>query len=265
MNRSIDQLSQLILEADALLLLLHKHREETPSDAIIMLKRKLHVILSLIDDFEEEQPEEKSATEPTSQHTECKTEIAKEETTTFFTQPEITEVSEDNISWHEVTDEFEDLVEGAVEENIDTIPVIPETDAYIPAEQKEVSAPTQHEMNSPVANEPVRNIPPVSVSEPVISDHEPTINASAPSATTQSVKSNSRRPVSSIFNLNDKFRFRRELFGNSEIAYVECLNMLSAMYSLDEATDYLYEDLNWDPNNEDVKSFVELLKNYYNS
>ncbi|MDE6402523.1 MAG: hypothetical protein K2K86_01800, partial [Muribaculaceae bacterium] len=72
-----------------------------------------------------------------------------------------------------------------------------------------------------------------------------------------------RRPVSSVFNLNDKFRFRRELFGNSDAQYVECLDLLSAMSSIDEAKDYLYEDLNWDPDNEDVKAFVELLTNYY--
>ena len=72
-----------------------------------------------------------------------------------------------------------------------------------------------------------------------------------------------RRPVSSVFNLNDKFRFRRELFGNSDAQYVECLDILSAMKSLDEAKEYLYEDLKWDAENEDVKAFVELLSNYY--
>ncbi|MDE6086310.1 MAG: hypothetical protein K2G40_07935 [Muribaculaceae bacterium] len=73
----------------------------------------------------------------------------------------------------------------------------------------------------------------------------------------------SRRPVSSVFNLNDKFRFRRELFGNSDAQYVECLDLLSAMTSIDEAQEYLYDDLQWDPDNEDVKAFIELLSNYY--
>ena len=85
------------------------------------------------------------------------------------------------------------------------------------------------------------------------------INESAPAKESYTP----RRPISSVFNLNDKFRFRRELFGNSDAQYVECLDMLSAMKSLDEAKEYLFEDLNWDPDNDDAKAFIELLTNYY--
>ena len=306
MNRHIDQLSQLILEADALLLLLYRHKEATPTDAIILLKRKLNVILSLIDDIEEESEvyeNEEQATEivtpvetndyvrdadvPETPHIH---EIKTEDNTTFFTQPEIAECSKDDITWNEVTDDIEDLVEGAnaADAHSETHEEpLPETRFAEIAEKQEpvksytpeptpapVEKPVDHQYNYSV-EAPETTIKPEPMPEPspkpepAIAQVEKTVETpqpvSATSPTSPSKQPGSRRPVSSVFNLNDKFRFRRELFGNSEVAYVECLNMLSAMYSLDEATDYLYEDLNWDPNNEDVKSFVEILKIYYNN
>lgn len=271
MNNSIDHLSQLILEADALLLLLHKHKEETPSDAIVMLKRKLQVILSLIDDIEEEESaeyEERSEADVKipEPDVEVQESTSKDEDPVVFMQPDVVEMpsQEDepaiDPTWDHIADEFENIVEGASvtdaesEANSEVEKVEPRVLNTVVAQPQAVRSqlPDEKPIEKPLQTTP--QILTTPIVEPVV---EP---ASAPAPMP---KNTSRRPVSTVFNLNDKFRFRRELFGNSEIAYVECMNMLSAMYSLDEATEYLYEDLNWDPNNEDVKSFVELLKNYY--
>lgn len=162
-----DKLSQLILEADGLMLLLQRHREETPSDVIALLRNKLQLILSLIDGLD------------------------------------------------------------------DTAPAAPANDLKDPKDLKAAEAPAEY------------------------------IEDTVEGAAVDSAASRPRRPASSVFNLNDKFRFRRELFGNSEMAYTECIDMLTAMHSLDEAKDYLYQDLQWDPDNEDVIAFVDLLSNYY--
>ncbi|MCM1520598.1 MAG: hypothetical protein NC098_07405 [Lachnoclostridium sp.] len=69
--------------------------------------------------------------------------------------------------------------------------------------------------------------------------------------------------ITSVFNLNDKFRFRRELFMNSESEFVETLAVLQAMSSIEEAEDYLYNDLAWDADNEDVKDFIALITPCY--
>lgn len=69
--------------------------------------------------------------------------------------------------------------------------------------------------------------------------------------------------ISSVFNLNDKFRFRRELFMNSENEFVETLAVLHAMSSIEEVEDYLYNDLAWDADNEDVKDFLSLIAPCY--
>lgn len=65
------------------------------------------------------------------------------------------------------------------------------------------------------------------------------------------------------FTLNDKFRFRRELFSNNDIEFSDALNVLSSMNNLNEAEDYLYNDLCWDSSNEDVQAFIAILAEYY--
>lgn len=67
------------------------------------------------------------------------------------------------------------------------------------------------------------------------------------------------------FTLNDKFRYRRELFGSNDAMFANALNTLSAMKSLDEALDFLYKDLNWDPDDDNVKDFVATVTNHFSA
>lgn len=69
-----------------------------------------------------------------------------------------------------------------------------------------------------------------------------------------------RNDVKSAFTLNDKFRFCRELFGNSQTQYNDALNMINAMHSFDEAEDYFYNDLGWNAENADVEDFMHIVK-----
>lgn len=71
------------------------------------------------------------------------------------------------------------------------------------------------------------------------------------------IMANKFAPIS--FTLNDKFRFRRELFGNSDIDFADALNVIDAMNSLDELEDYFYNDLCWDPNDENVIDFISIV------
>lgn len=63
--------------------------------------------------------------------------------------------------------------------------------------------------------------------------------------------------------LNDQFRFRRELFGNSDDAYRKAVHEIESKNSLKEATDYLVDILGFDLKNDEVKSFVEIIKNVF--
>lgn len=67
------------------------------------------------------------------------------------------------------------------------------------------------------------------------------------------------------FTLNDKFRYRRELFDSNDALFADTLNTLSAMHSLDEALDYLYKDMGWDPEDDNVKDFVATITNHFNA
>lgn len=69
--------------------------------------------------------------------------------------------------------------------------------------------------------------------------------------------------IRTAFSINDKFRFRRELFGNSAADYDDALEVIAAMSSLDEAEDYFYNDLCWEPNNDNVKDFMEIVGRYF--
>ena len=71
------------------------------------------------------------------------------------------------------------------------------------------------------------------------------------------------KDLKSAFSLNDTFRFRRELFGNSAAEMTDALHMVEAMHSFDEAEDYLYGDLGWDRESDDVKEFMAIIKNHF--
>lgn len=59
--------------------------------------------------------------------------------------------------------------------------------------------------------------------------------------------------------INDKFRFRRELFGNSDVDLAEALQVASQMSSVEEIEDYFYNDLCFDPSDETVKDFIRVV------
>lgn len=62
------------------------------------------------------------------------------------------------------------------------------------------------------------------------------------------------------FTLNDKFRFRRELFAVDDDDFSSTLVLLAQMPSYEEAADYLFHDLLWDRRDENVQAFMEILK-----
>ncbi len=103
-----------------------------------------------------------------------------------------------------------------------------------------------------VVDEPVIDTP--VVSETVIEDTAPVTSPVVEAPSEVSLP---------VFTINDKFRFRRELFANSEADFVDTLNVLSAMSSYEEAEDYLYNDLCWDSESDEVADFMTIIKDYF--
>lgn len=65
------------------------------------------------------------------------------------------------------------------------------------------------------------------------------------------------------FSLNDHFRYRRELFSNSDLEMRNTINMVEAMQSFAEAEEYFYTDLEWDAESPEVKDFMEIIRKHF--
>lgn len=69
--------------------------------------------------------------------------------------------------------------------------------------------------------------------------------------------------LSGAFSLNDRFRFRRELFRGSQQEMDEAIEALSQMSTAEEAREYIYDDLCLDPADDNVKAFMEIITNHF--
>ena len=65
------------------------------------------------------------------------------------------------------------------------------------------------------------------------------------------------------FSLNDRFRFRRDLFHGDENQMNQVIADLDQTTSLQEAMDYIQGHLAWDLNDETASDFVKLLEKRY--
>lgn len=73
------------------------------------------------------------------------------------------------------------------------------------------------------------------------------------------------KDIYKVFTINDKFLYRRELFGNSDAQYREALDLISRMDSFEEVQDYFLNDLGWNPEDENAKCFLDTIdKKYFN-
>lgn len=71
------------------------------------------------------------------------------------------------------------------------------------------------------------------------------------------------RELRKALSLNDRFRFRRELFGNSDINMNDTLNLLDTMSDLAEAREYLLQDLGWSTDDPVVQEFLTLVERHF--
>ena len=133
-------------------------------------------------------------------------------------------------------------------------PVAPEPEA-VPATEP-VPEPIYEVASEPeviVEPEPVPVQEPIIVPEP---EPEP-IPEPEPAQPTRTAV-NTR--LLKAFTLNDKFRFRRELFNGDDDDFADTLSLLAHMPSYAEAADYLTNDLLWDTRNPNVEDFLATLK-----
>ena len=67
------------------------------------------------------------------------------------------------------------------------------------------------------------------------------------------------------FSLNDRFRFRRELFGGNEEKMNKAISDLNDLSSYEESVTYLNKVLNWNIEDASVADFIKLLEKASNN
>lgn len=72
--------------------------------------------------------------------------------------------------------------------------------------------------------------------------------------------STQRKPA---FCINDRFRFRRELFNGSDSEFAAAMNVVASMENFEEAQDYFLGELGWNPEDENVADFLEIIERYF--
>lgn len=65
------------------------------------------------------------------------------------------------------------------------------------------------------------------------------------------------------FCINDRFRFRRELFGNSDTEFSAAMDLVATMEDYDEAEAYFFAERGWNPEQPEVMDFMAIIRNYF--
>ena len=71
------------------------------------------------------------------------------------------------------------------------------------------------------------------------------------------------RELRKAFTLNDKFRFRRELFNNDNDKFRETLERIEKMHSNEEAVAYMTGELGWNLEDEAPSDFAATVANHF--
>ena len=154
-------------------------------------------------------------------------------------------------------------------------PVEAESSAPVAAEPEPVVAPEPSVVQPEPAPEPTPvdepESEPVEAPTPAPEEVEPEAESEEfepdpddqPLTLDEALQRDMTKDLRQAFSLNDRYRYRRELFGNSDSVMNETLNLIEAMHSFDEAEDYFYNDLQWEHDSPEVADFMVIIKNHF--
>lgn len=216
-------------ELEGLLLLADNRGDDTPEYVFTAISEKLSRLQALLaDNAEKEEPEpeeEPTADKPVEEEEESESPASEEE-------PEEMPIIEDITAADDTTaDDVEQVVEVVIEDE----PA--EEEEEVEEEETDEEAPAESETETKPIDESIR--------------------------LDEKLQRTRSKDLKQAFSLNDMFRFRRELFGNSGAVMTDALHLVEAMQSYDEAEDYFYGDLGWDRESDDVNEFMETIKKHF--
>lgn len=229
-------------ELEGLLLLADNRGADTPEYVFTAIGEKLDRLQMLLGEREGDEGEE-------TQEDACMVENDVDDAVSEEPEPEpeedVAEVTAEQVADGEYDNEQEPMVELVLDDEPTA-----ESTAEPDAETPNVADETEDvEAEDNIEEETEANEKASDDSEPLRLDEK--------------LQRSRSKDLKSAFSLNDTFRFRRELFGNSAAEMTDALHMVEAMHSFDEAEDYFYGDLGWDRESDDVKEFMAIIKNHF--
>lgn len=93
-----------------------------------------------------------------------------------------------------------------------------------------------------------------------LTDESDQSDESVPSDESDEPDTTHTRDLRSAFSINDRFRFRRELFGGSDAEMQEVLDQLGAMENPEQADAYMLAYPGFDANNPEVVAFMAIVR-----
>lgn len=241
-----EKILDLTFEIEGLLTLAQQRGEETPSAIVALIKEKasrleeLTSSLSVSETASDDQAIALSAEEEQVEDADP-FDVDDEEiapvATVAETTPEPEPVAEPVVEAVEQTEEYEEVEEAAAEP------------AEIPVADEEMTVVTEEAEEQPREDAPA--------------DVAPAEEAPFTLADRLSIDQAKAKDIKRAFTLNDRFRFKRELFGNSESNFADALNVIAAMSTYEEAEEYFYNDLCWSADNDEVKDFMTIVHNHF--
>ncbi|MBR1881516.1 MAG: hypothetical protein IJ808_00625 [Muribaculaceae bacterium] len=243
MKTSIEKILANVYEIEGLLLVMDKHGDETPAIVYDRLRQKtatLGEMVQLMELPEKEEPQLSPA---------------------MPAQPQAPALPGDEYdaeeTWqHDNGEEFKevfsiDYQEPAREEMVDNRP--PDEDITLEwIHEEEDAKPSVQEDDEPQDGDFV-----------FVTREQPAQQGGDGMRVDEKLQRTLSKDLRKAFSLNDRFRFRRELFSNSDVDMNEALNMIEAMRSYDEAQEYFIDNLGWDADNAEVADFMAIVRNHF--
>ena len=290
MNVILDKLLSQVYELEGLLLVIERHKHETSPFIYEMIQRKVERINELAadctpdifpqpvkeeftqpmmtfgqdesidDDFEDEEEtieEEVLAMEEEPVEEIANNDIQEEQAEEDEEVEETTYVEYDETADAEEEYNYADTIEEHYSDEIVDEEPTPEYEEFTPAESE-----IEDELNTRLT-----------IMEDIVEDDEVGTfdneeyiengEDEEPIKLDEYLQRSLSKDLSKAFSLNDRFRYRRELFGNSEVEMCNTINMVEAMKSYSEAEDYFYGDLEWDKESPEVTDFMSVIKKHF--
>ena len=265
MNVNIEELITINYELEGLLYLVLHRGEDTPQQIWSMINDKIDALREGIKISEEQ---DDAAQDSAADDTYNVNDAIAAEPKDIMTVHDIEETSAQH---------SEEALAPTIEYNIETETIVEEateavteskTETEVAAEpmiEEETESEYEETKNETIESHDTTASDTEEVNEETYEIIEETPSGNEPIRLDEKLARQYSRDLRKAFSLNDRFRFRRELFGNSGAEMNDTLNLVEAMLNREEACDYFYHDLQWDRDNPEVIDFMAIIDKHFSN